>query len=317
MESLIGIRIPLTRLRAGLLCFRFKSQDDRFVSSVREQGLLQPLTVAAHGKNYVVIDGHKRLAVLKKLKMKTAPCFVIEKTAAPERLLAALALNQGSRFMDTEIGLILNRAVSEFGFSEDVVVKKIMPLVGLTPSVKVLRQYQAVAALPKNIFDLVCSGQLPFHGAAGLAQFKTEDKDYLAANVLKKIKPSASQMAHLCEWWLDLTQIKKEPVRLLLQKSKVFPQIKQADVRMRTDLYYKAIRALRFPALVSREAAFRDTVKAILKGDSSLELRAPENFEQEGLFLQAHIRSLKGVEQVEKAIINLKKQAPALFDTLL
>lgn len=317
MESLVGIRVPLTRLRAGSLCFRFENQDDRLMSSVREQGLLQPLTVAAEGKNYAVIDGHKRLAVLKSLKIKTAACFVIQKSTLPERMLAALTLNQGNRFADTEICRILDRAGKEFSFSEDAIVKRIMPLVGLTPSVKVLRQYQAVASLPKIIFDLVCLGQLPFYGVAGLAQFKTEDKDYLVTNVLKKIKPSASQMTHLCDWWLDLTQIKKEPIRLLLQKSKVSPQIKQADVRMRTDSYYKAIRALRFPALASREAAFRNTVKAVLKGDSSLEVRAPENFEQEGIFLQAHIRNLKGVEQVEKAIIDLKKQAPALFDTLL
>jgi len=317
MESLVGLRIPLSRLHVGSFCFRFKNQDDRLVSSVREQGLLQPITVAAEGKNYIVIDGHKRLAVLKNLKIKTAVCCVVEKPAMTERLLAALTLNQGSRFADMELCRILDRAENEFGFSENEIVKRIMPLLGLTPSTKVLRQYQAVAKLPRNIFDLVCSGQMPFYGVVGLAKFKKEDQDYLARNILKKIRPSASQMTHLCEWWLDLTQIRKEPLRGLLQKSRISPQLKQADVRMRTDLYYKAVRALRCPALASREAAFRNAVKEILKGDKSLELRAPENFEQEGLFLQAHIRNSRGIEQVEKVIIDLKKQAPALFDTLL
>ncbi len=88
-------------------------------------------------------------------------------------------------------------------------------------------------------------------------------------------------------------------------------------MRARTEIYYRAVRELRFPALAAKEKAFRAAVKSVMKGDSGIEVRAPDHFEQEGIFLQAHIRDADALARVEKKVGELKKQSAALFDTLL
>ncbi len=317
MESFAGHRLPLNRLNGKEFCFRLDLKDEKLKKSIQTLGLLQPLTVAANGKNYVVIDGHKRLAVLKQLKIKSADCFILPNLKPQSQFVAALTLNQSTGYSELEVGRILELAEKKWDLTEKVILEEVMPLLRLAPSAKVLQQYLAVAGLSSEYLNLIRSGQIPFQGAAGLAKFSEADQMYLLKSVLLNIKPSASQLAHLCEWWLDLVQIKKLPLQSLLKTEGLQPEKAQRDLRMRTDNYYKTIRALRFPDLAAKENAFRVAVKTVLKGETGLELRAPDHFEKEGLYLQAHIRSLKSLDQIEKKIGELKKQAPALFDTLL
>ncbi len=317
MESFAGHRLPLNRLDGKEFCFRLDLKDEKLKRSIDTLGLLQPLTVALLGKKYVVIDGHKRLEALKQLKVKSVDCFVLSNLKPQSQFIAALTLNQSPGYSELENVRILEFAEKKLGLDESAILEGVMPLLRLAPSAKVLQQYRAVAGLPSAYLDLIRSGQLPFQGAAGLSKFAEADQMYLLKTVLLKIRPSASQLTHLCEWWLDLIQMKKLSLPLLLKAEELQPEKVQKDSRMRTDNYYKTIRALRFPALAAKENAFRVAAKAVLNGEAGLELKAPDHFEKEGLYLQAHIRSLKSLDQIEKKIGELKKQAPALFDTLL
>ena len=75
MESLTRIDLPLIRIRAKKFCLRKSVEDSFLTDSVRQFGLLQPLTVVQNGKFYDCVSGHKRLRVLKKLKKKNE-CFI-------------------------------------------------------------------------------------------------------------------------------------------------------------------------------------------------------------------------------------------------
>lgn len=65
------------------------AQIQSLAESIRENGLLQPLSVRRLGKTYELIAGERRLRAIKSLGMKTAPCIVIE---VDENKSAVLAL---------------------------------------------------------------------------------------------------------------------------------------------------------------------------------------------------------------------------------
>lgn len=64
-------------------------------ASIEKQGLMNPLRVTPNGKpdHYVVVAGHRRLAAVKKLKLKTVPCWVIDTADEADQIAAMLAEN--------------------------------------------------------------------------------------------------------------------------------------------------------------------------------------------------------------------------------
>lgn len=64
-------------------------------ASIEKQGLMNPLRVTPNGKpdHYIVVAGHRRLAAVKKLKLKTVPCWVIDTADEADQIAAMLAEN--------------------------------------------------------------------------------------------------------------------------------------------------------------------------------------------------------------------------------
>ncbi len=61
----------------------------RLADSIRQHGMIQPLTVRRNGDNYLLIAGERRLRAAKLLGERTVPCVVIE---ADEKRSAELAI---------------------------------------------------------------------------------------------------------------------------------------------------------------------------------------------------------------------------------
>ena len=267
------------------------------------------------GKNYELVNGHKRLHALKKLKVKTAAVSILKNKDPKNTFLSALILNQPAAYCDLDRAMIIQKAILEFKFSDIETQNLILPLLGLAPSAKILSQYQRVAQLPDWIHAMIKSNHLAFQGSFLLDKFKKEDLDFLRHKILPQIRPTASQLAHLCEWLLDLIQTQKKPLSKVLQGIQFIH--KKGDIRASTESLYKSLRAVRFGALSAKEAAFRMAADEIRESVPELEIRAPENFEQEGFFIQAHIRNPKSLTKVIQRLKDTEKQASALFDTLL
>lgn len=317
MESLTIHRIPLTKLRCGRFSFRENSNDEVLTRSIHKSGLLQPLTAVCEGKHFQLISGYKRLSVLKKLKIKTAPVILLESADPKELFLTALLFNSGAGYTDLERGLILSKAENDFKFSSQELVELVLPQIGLPSSPKVLAQYTQTMKLPEAVLKLIRENKLPFQGSAGLAKFKKADLDYLLDNVLRKIKPTASQLTYISEWILDLTQTGKKSAAVILKNHHLTIPTKSPDLRMVTDNFYKSLRALRFPGLAAKEKAFQDAAKSLKGQVQGLEIRAPDHFEQEGFHIQAHIRTPSDLARVLERLHAVQGQAAALFDTLL
>jgi len=317
MESLTRNCVSLKLLRSDRFCLRENSVDNGLVQSIWQHGLLQPLGVIRDGKQFQVISGHKRLAALKKNKIKSAAFFLIESQNQKQLFLTALLLNAASSYCDMDRCFILRKAEGDFGFSAAELIQIVLPQLGLPSSAKVLAQYAQIGKLSEPVLKLIRSQKIPFQGSAGLSRFKQSDLDFLIRKVFSRIKPTSSQLTHICEWLFDLMRVESKSVETIFRKNKLSLAAPSKDIRATTDQFYKSLRVLRFPALASKERAFSQVAKALQGGVRGLELRAPDHFEQEGFYVHAHIRNAKELTEVAKRMQEVQNQAAALFDTLL
>ncbi len=95
-----------------------KDELKKLENSIKEFGLVQPIVVNIHpSRENVVISGHQRLQVAKKLGMKEVPCMLVDLELSKERALN-LAMNKiGGRFEEEKLVDLLSLIEEE---NEDI-----------------------------------------------------------------------------------------------------------------------------------------------------------------------------------------------------
>lgn len=97
----------------------------RLAESIRENGLLQPLTVRKSGKDYELIAGERRLRALKLLKRKTAPCIVISADTEKSAVLAIIENIQRENLNVFEEAKAIATLIEKWGVSQSEAAKRL------------------------------------------------------------------------------------------------------------------------------------------------------------------------------------------------
>ena len=104
--------------------FNQKDIDD-LASSIKELGLIQPITVKFDDNNYELISGERRLKSFKQLKIKKIPAYV-RKVNDQTSLEMALVENIQRKDLDPiEIAISYNRLIDELNLSQDEMSKRV------------------------------------------------------------------------------------------------------------------------------------------------------------------------------------------------
>ena len=103
-----------------------KERLNELISSIRNIGLIQPVTVKkiAEGK-YQLISGERRLRAFKKLKIKKIPCFVRNVNDQQSLEMALIENIQRDDLDSIEIALSYKRLIDEINLTQDELSKKI------------------------------------------------------------------------------------------------------------------------------------------------------------------------------------------------
>lgn len=93
--------------------------------SIRENGLLQPLTVRKAGKGYELIAGERRLRALKLLERKTAPCIVADVNEQKSAVLAIIENIQRENLNVFEEARAIQTLIEKWGVSQSEAAKRL------------------------------------------------------------------------------------------------------------------------------------------------------------------------------------------------
>lgn len=105
---------------------RFEEQPLReLAESIRQHGILQPLSVQKVGKNYVLVAGERRLRAAGMAGLTHVPCILIRASDRDSALLALVENLQREDLDFMEETAAIARLIAEYGFSQEEVAHRL------------------------------------------------------------------------------------------------------------------------------------------------------------------------------------------------
>ena len=123
------IELELSRIKPNPYQPRQEFSDEslnELAASIRENGLVQPITVRKSGENYELIAGERRWRAAKLLNLEKIPAYVIEVSGQEEMLEMAIIENvQRDELNPIELAMSYQRLIDECHLTQDQVAQKI------------------------------------------------------------------------------------------------------------------------------------------------------------------------------------------------
>lgn len=190
--------IPIGKIKVGEHDQRIATDDetlDGLVVSIRRVGLLYPCLVALKGGEYILLEGHRRLAACKRLGKETIPCRV-EDTTRERAFEIAFA---GNFFRKDLTSVELASAIA------DALDKKVASVAeiacGFHRSEKWVTSMAAICSWPADVLAAMHYHGLSIAAASNLA-LVTEDayRDFLLKNAIEGGVSARTTSAWLQAW---------------------------------------------------------------------------------------------------------------------
>ena len=120
------IDINLIRLNPNQPRTNFNQKDiSDLASSIKELGLIQPITVKEDHDNYELISGERRLRAFKQLSIKTIPAYVRNANDQTSLEMALVENIQRKDLDPIEIAISYSRLIDELNLSQDEMSKRV------------------------------------------------------------------------------------------------------------------------------------------------------------------------------------------------
>lgn len=160
-------------------------------SSIKENGILQPIIVRKHGDNYEVVAGERRLRAAKAIGLEEVP-VVIKNVSDKDAFVLALVENiQREELNAIEEALGFKRLLDEFQYSQDDIAKS----VGKDRST--VTNLLRLLKLPDEIQQQVAGGKLSMGHARALLSLEGASIQKKMAQVIMEKGLSVRQVEDL------------------------------------------------------------------------------------------------------------------------
>ncbi len=156
----------------------FKEKDlDELAESIRENGIIQPLTVAElENGQYELIAGERRLRASKKIGLEQVPVVVKRATDREKMIMSIIENVQRADLNCVEEALAYHQLMNEYKLTQEDVAKK------LGKERSSVANYLRVLNLPRPVIDLLQKEVLSFGHAKILAAVKEREDATRLAN---------------------------------------------------------------------------------------------------------------------------------------
>ena len=163
---------------------------EELASSIRQLGVIQPITVKRDGSRYIIISGERRWRASQIVGLETLPAYIRE---ADDENLHAMALVENIQRQDLnaiEIALGMQRLIEECGLTQEAMAEK----VGKKRST--VSNYMRLLNLPNEVQLALKEGLITMGHAKAIAGIDAEQQLWALKRCLKKAM-SVRQMEEL------------------------------------------------------------------------------------------------------------------------
>lgn len=192
---------------------------DELTASIKEKGILTPITVQKVGNQFILIAGERRLRASKKAGLKKIPVYIIDVADDAEMIEMALIENIQRENLnpieEAEAYIYLN---NRFKLSQEKIAKSVgKKRVTISNSLRLL-------TLPREIKESIRNGRLSAGHGRAILMMKTHNS---MIGLWKKIIKGKMSVRAAEDWAKEKTSKKLELKKKVIRK--VSPQIKRLE----------------------------------------------------------------------------------------
>lgn len=147
-----------------------KAALEQLAESIREAGVLSPILVVENGSRYRIVAGERRYRASRLAGLTTVPCIVRSMTTEQQMEAALIENLQRQDLNPIEEAAAIRSLMQECGYTQEEAAKK------LGKSRPAIANSLRLLNLPKEITDLVISGELSAGHARVLAGIESEKR---------------------------------------------------------------------------------------------------------------------------------------------
>lgn len=154
---------------------------NELADSIRENGIIQPITVRSSGKDFQLISGERRLRAVRQLGYEKIPAYILTIESDGEMLQLALIENiQRENLNPIDVARAYERLIAECNLTQEQVAKKVgKDRSSVTNFIRLLK-------LPQDIQSSLLEGDITMgHARALLALQDRDDQITLWKKVIK------------------------------------------------------------------------------------------------------------------------------------
>ena len=153
---------------------------EELASSIRQLGVIQPITVKRDGSRYIIISGERRWRASQIVGLETLPAYIRE---ADDENLHAMALVENIQRQDLnaiEIALGMQRLIEECGLTQEAMAEK----VGKKRST--VSNYMRLLNLPNEVQLALKEGLITMGHAKAIAGIEADKQVWALKRCIKK-----------------------------------------------------------------------------------------------------------------------------------
>jgi len=287
-----------------LTSFSFGASADSLKQSIKELGIIHPVTLVQVANRFRIICGHKRIQIVSQLKINTVPARIFEPTLSEESMLMLnLSENQFLRhYSDIEKGFILSK-LCIVKIPEIRIIEKYMPMLGLDKSKKLLDDHLSSNLFTMGLKMLLHEMNVPLRIYSIFSNWDAESSG-AAESFFSVLRPGVNKWRDLLEWVDEIS------IRDGISPSNIFklPELKsilnQNDLapNVRYDRIRKIFHSKRYPVLSDLRVRLARSIDA-LKLDDKTKVLVQDSFESDEIKIEMNFRTKEEfVNQLEKLV---------------
>ena len=188
------------------------------ISSIKENGILQPVIAFKKGASYIVVSGKRRIEAAKRFKFKTVPAFIIKKESPHELLKKNINndLSSSIPYTPVEKAIIFHKLCDlKFAIEEKQKIFHLLKIPFTQNSCSILK---AIKRSNRSVKMWIHFKNMPFSLLSFLLEFSKTEAKQLVADIFTPFNTTASEAVSIATMMHDISIRDKVPLSLLIHR---------------------------------------------------------------------------------------------------
>lgn len=233
----------------------FPYTSEPLMESIKAVGVISPVILKSFDDRYKIISGYRRIITAINIGIDLVDAYIIEEnlSAPHEYLLINIYDNLTTRgFNIIEQGHIFYKLANEFHITQNEIIGKYMPLLGINPNSKTLNNLISLNRLQDDIKQYIIEEDIPIINAVKLAGLKTKDLSALFI-LLKMIKIGTNYLHQMLLYLEEISLRDDISIEVLLEETKPIAGEQNLSMPQKGLKIIDALKDRRYPRLAKIE----------------------------------------------------------------